>query len=157
MSEENKRLVRRAYEDIRSQGDLDLADEIFARDYRGHDPTAEPPEVYGPEGFKQQTAAYRSVFPDLRFTIDSMVAEGDEVIVRWTAMGTHRGSLAGERPTGKNGYRDWLWQLGSARGQNHRALGRDRFDGSAATDRGAVLMGGTGLHVGRSMNLGAVV
>jgi steroid delta-isomerase-like uncharacterized protein len=116
MSEENKRLVRRAYEDIRSQGDLDLADEIFARDYRGHDPTAEPPEVYGPEGFKQQTAAYRSVFPDLRFTIDSMVAEGDEVIVRWTAMGTHRGSLAGERPTGKmvtvTGFGSWVVREG---------------------------------------------
>ena len=66
ISEENKRLVRRAYEDIRSQGNLDVADEIFARDYIGHDPTAETTEVRGPEGFKEQTARYRAVFPDLR-------------------------------------------------------------------------------------------
>jgi steroid delta-isomerase-like uncharacterized protein len=116
MSEENKRLVRRAYEDVRSQGNLDVVDEIFAPDYVGHDPTAEPTEVRGPEGLKEQTAQYRAVFPDLRFSIDSMVSEGDEVVVRWTAAGTHRGSLSGEAPTGKKvtvtGFGSWVVREG---------------------------------------------
>lgn len=106
-----KELVRRVYEDIRSEGNLDVADEVFAPDYVGHDPTAVPPEVRGPAGFKEQTAAYRSVFPDLRFAIDSLVGEGDEVVVRWTAAGTHRGSLGGEAPTGRRvevgGFGSW--------------------------------------------------
>jgi steroid delta-isomerase-like uncharacterized protein len=110
--EENKRVVRRAYEDIRSRGDLDAVDEIFAPGYDGHDPTAHPTEVRGPEGFKEQTAGYRAAFPDLRFTIDSIVAEGDEVAVRWTATGTHEGSLSGESPTGNtvavSGFGSWV-------------------------------------------------
>lgn len=112
MSDSNKALVRKAYKEIRSQGQLDLADEIFAADYVGHDPTAMPAEVYGPEGFKEQTAGYRRVFPDLGFNIDSIVSEGDEVVVRWTATGTHRDSLAGESPTDKQvtvtGFGSWL-------------------------------------------------
>ena len=112
MSEQNKRLVLQAYEEIRSQGQLELVDEIFAPDYVGHDPTAVPEEVQGPAGFREQTAEYRRVFPDLRFAIDSVVAEGDEVVVRWTATGTHRDSLMGEEPTGKQvsvcGFGSWL-------------------------------------------------
>lgn len=116
MSEVNKTLVRKAYEEIRSEGLLDLASEIFSPDYVGHDPTAMPTEVYGPEGFKEQTAQYRRVFPDLSFALDSIVAEGDEVVVRWTATGTHRDSLAGEAPTGRavtvTGFGSWLVQNG---------------------------------------------
>jgi steroid delta-isomerase-like uncharacterized protein len=112
MSEQNKQLVLRAYQEIRSNGQLDLVDEIFAADYVGHDPTAMPQEVHGPAGFRDQTAEYRRVFPDLGFTIESVVAEGDEVVVRWTATGTHRDSLVGEAPTGKSvevsGFGSWL-------------------------------------------------
>lgn len=114
--EEHKELVRRVYEDIRGAGDLDLIDDVFAADYVGHDPTAAPPEVHGPDGFRRQTLAYRAAFPDLRFTVDSMVAEGDEVMVRWMASGTHRRSLAGEPPTGKrvevSGFGSWRMRHG---------------------------------------------
>jgi steroid delta-isomerase-like uncharacterized protein len=99
LSKENKQLVRRIYEDVRSEGNLELVDELFSPDYVGHDPTAIPEEVHGPAGFKEQTIGYRSAFPDLRFTIDALIAEGDEVVARWTVEGTHRGSLSGEPPT----------------------------------------------------------
>lgn len=111
MTEENKELVRQVYEEIRSEGKLERVDEIFSPDYVGHDPTAQPEEVRGPEGFKEQTAGYRSVFPDLRFAIHALVAEGDEVVARWTARGTHRGSMSGEEPTGNEievqGFGSW--------------------------------------------------
>jgi predicted ester cyclase len=67
--------------------------------------------VHGPEGFKKQIREHRAAFPDLRFSIHSIVADGDEVIVRWTASGTHRGSLTGETPTAKrvevSGFGSW--------------------------------------------------
>lgn len=111
MSEQNKQLVRRIYEDVRSEGNLDLVDELLSPDYVGHDPTAMPEEVHGPSGFKEQTVGYRSAFPDLRFTIEALVAEGDEVVARWTARGTHRGSMEGEEPTGNeisvSGFGSW--------------------------------------------------
>jgi steroid delta-isomerase-like uncharacterized protein len=110
-SELNKRLVRQVYEEIRSGGQLDLVDEIFDADFVGHDPTATPPELRGQEAFKQQTRTYRSVFPDLRFTIESLVGEGDQVVARWTACGTHIGSLAGEPVSGRevatSGFGSW--------------------------------------------------
>jgi steroid delta-isomerase-like uncharacterized protein len=111
MLEENKAIVRQVYEDIRSGGNLDLVDAIFDQNYIGRDPTVIPQEVHGPEGFKQQTAGLRTAFPDLRFTIESLVAEGDEVVARWTARDTHRGELFGIPPTGKgvevSGFGSW--------------------------------------------------
>jgi predicted ester cyclase len=110
-ADQNKRLVRQVYEDIRSDGRLDLIDEVLHPEYVGHDPTATPTEVRGTEGFKEQTRGYRSVFPDLRFTIDSLVGEDDNVVARWRAKATHAGSLTGETPTGKrvvtSGFGSW--------------------------------------------------
>jgi steroid delta-isomerase-like uncharacterized protein len=116
MTDQNKRIVRQVYEDVRSDGNLDLVDRIFSPDYVGHDPTAQPQEVHGPAGFKDQTAGYRRVFPDLRFSIHQLVAEGDDVVVRWTARGTHRGSMVGEVPTGEpvevSGFGSWRIEEG---------------------------------------------
>ncbi len=44
---------------------------------------------------------YRKAFPDLRLTIDDQIAEGETVVTRWTATGTHEGELMGIPPTGK--------------------------------------------------------
>jgi len=44
---------------------------------------------------------YRSSYPDLVVPIEDQVAEGDKVVTRWTARGTHRGELMGTAPTGK--------------------------------------------------------
>jgi steroid delta-isomerase-like uncharacterized protein len=112
MTVDNKRIVRQVYEEIRGGGQLDLVNEVFAEEYVGHDPTAIPEEVRGRQAFKDQTSHYRSAFPDLRFSVDSIVAEGDEVVVRWTATGTHRGAVVDESPTGHEvtvaGFGSWI-------------------------------------------------
>jgi steroid delta-isomerase-like uncharacterized protein len=97
-AEQNKAIVRRWVDGGWNAGDLDLVDEFYADDYTLHDPAM---PVHGPESFKQYVAMYRSVFPDLRFTLEDMVAEGDRVAWRITARGTHQGPLMGIRPTGK--------------------------------------------------------
>ncbi len=99
MAEENKALVRRWFEDLFNEGNLDVADEIIAPNHLGHDPTL-PDLPIGPEGQKQLVNLYRSAFPDARITIEEQVAEGDTVVTRWTGRGTHQGELMGVAPTG---------------------------------------------------------
>jgi steroid delta-isomerase-like uncharacterized protein len=89
MSEENKAVARREVEEIFAQGNLDAAEEIYAPDVVGHDPASG--EIRGIEGAKQFAAKFRQAFPDLQPTIEDMVAEGDKVVIRYTARGTHQG------------------------------------------------------------------
>ena len=100
MSEENKAIARRALEEVFSgQGNLDVADELFAPDYVGHDP-ASPEDIRGPEGVKEFASMYRNAFPDVQLSVQEQVAEGDMVATRWIASGTHQGDLMGIAPTG---------------------------------------------------------
>ena len=98
--EENKAVVRRFIEEVIGGGNLELIDELFAPHYVLHDP-AVPGEVRGPEGIKQYVGMYRGAYPDTRFTIEDQIAEGDEVVTRWTGRGTHQGELMGIPPTGQ--------------------------------------------------------
>jgi steroid delta-isomerase-like uncharacterized protein len=93
-------LSRRSFDEIWNNGNLDVADELFSRDYVNHD-AASPEIPPGPEGVKQLAKMYRRAFPDLRFTIDEMLATGDKVVTRWTGEGTHRGPLRGLPATGR--------------------------------------------------------
>ena len=99
MSEENKEKVRRFLEEAFNEGNLGVVDEIFASDYVLHDP-ANPEEISGPEGIKQFVQMYRSAFPDSHVTVEDQIAEGDEVVTRWTGRGTHQGELFGIAPSG---------------------------------------------------------
>jgi len=98
--EELKAIARREIEEIFGKGNLNVADEIIATDYVGHDP-ALPEPTRGPEGVKQAATGYRTAFPDLIVTVEQQVVEGDTVATRWTARGTHEGELFGIAPTGK--------------------------------------------------------
>lgn len=98
----NKAVSRRFLKEIFSQGKLAVADEIIASDHVNGGPGALPGLPPGPEGSKQLVMVYRNAFPDVQFTIDEQIAEGDKVVTRWTAHGTHKGELAGIPPTGKS-------------------------------------------------------
>lgn len=95
--EANKALEHRVFDEIWNQGLLDVADEIFAPDSILHLGTD---EVQGPEGFKQYVAGYQAAFPDIHWTVEDQVAEGDIVVTRLTGMGTHQGELMGIPATG---------------------------------------------------------
>jgi steroid delta-isomerase-like uncharacterized protein len=100
MSEENKAIARRALEEIFSaQGDLDVADELIAPNYIGHDPVS-PEDVHGPEGVKEFASMYRNAFPDVQMSVEDQIAEGDMVATRWIASGTHQGDMMGIAPSG---------------------------------------------------------
>jgi len=100
VSEENKAIARRALEEIVSaEGNLDVADDIIAPNYVGHDPVS-PEDVRGPEGVKEFASMYHNAFPDVQLSVEQQLAEGDWVATRWVANGTHLGELMGIAPTG---------------------------------------------------------
>jgi steroid delta-isomerase-like uncharacterized protein len=97
--ENNKDILRHQHvEELFNKGNMAVADEIVSPEYIYHSTTG---EIKGPEGVKQMVAAFRKAFPDGRFTIDDMVAEGDKVAVRYTMTGTFKGEYMGIAPTGK--------------------------------------------------------
>ncbi len=98
-AEENKAIVRRMLDELFSQGNLHLVDEIIAPDFVEHDPNM-PEDLHGPEAFREYVLAYRSAFPDMHIAVEDQVAEGDKVATRWTGTGTHQGELTGIAPTG---------------------------------------------------------
>jgi steroid delta-isomerase-like uncharacterized protein len=100
MSEPNKAIVRRLFEELWNKGNLSLADELFSPNYAHYDPST-PDVGRGPESEKKRATLYRTAFPDLRLTIEDIIAEGETVMARWSCRGTHKGDLSGIAPTGK--------------------------------------------------------
>jgi steroid delta-isomerase-like uncharacterized protein len=87
--EENKQIVRKIYEDCINRGAMELLPELVSDDYVG---------VRGERGaaaFANNLTSLRNGFPDIRFTIEDLIAEGDRVAVRWSWQGTHTGVFNG--------------------------------------------------------------
>jgi predicted ester cyclase len=106
VSEANKELVRRHFEEIFNRKNLEVCDEMMAEDYVEHAaaPFSEsaPGRVKGPEAMRQTADWLMAQFPDLQMTIEAIVAEGDTVAVRVVSEGTNLGHLNGMvPPTGK--------------------------------------------------------
>jgi steroid delta-isomerase-like uncharacterized protein len=98
-TEANKAIIRRHFDEIWNQGRLEVADEIVAPAYHSHFPL--PGQPPGIAGFKYAVRLLRTSFPDLHLTIDDLIAEGDIVVARLTARGTHQAPFRGIAPTGQ--------------------------------------------------------
>src|SRR5262245_42446301 len=99
MSEANKALVRRWFEEVWNQGRAETIDALLAPNGRAHGLGDVPP---GPAGFKSFHAAFRNAFPDIRITLDDVIAEGDLVAFRFSANATHRGDGLGFAATNRS-------------------------------------------------------
>ena len=98
-AEENKALIRRVTEEVYSQGDLEAIDRYYAPDWVLHDA---PPNAGGDrEALQDVLGVIRDGFPDVRASIELILAEGDLVASRTTAEGTHTREYFGVAPTGK--------------------------------------------------------
>ena len=102
MSEQNKAIVRRVPEEITSQGKLELIDELFSPDIVDHTFAPQLGLTPGREGIRQFIAMLRAAFPDIEVKVQDAVAEGDKVVVRNSAQGTHQGEFMGIPPSGKH-------------------------------------------------------
>lgn len=98
----HRRIGRLVLEEMWGKGRVDLADQLYAPDYVDHvGKGPEPSEVRGVEGIKQAVMLFRAAFPDLVYVVEDEVAEGELVVARFSARGTHRGTFLGVAPTGR--------------------------------------------------------
>jgi steroid delta-isomerase-like uncharacterized protein len=93
----NKQLVRRYFDGWANRGDPAVADELIATNVVLRNP---PAVLHSLTEYKQGMAAFHTAFPDLKFTIDDEIAEGNKVAVRWTLRATQLGEYQGRPPTG---------------------------------------------------------
>ena len=97
-AEANVAASQRIIEEAWNEGNLAVIDQICAPDCVDHDLSTHD-EIRGIEAAKERTRMYRMAMPDLRVSIDDVVAREDEVVIRWTARGTNEGELMGNAPT----------------------------------------------------------
>lgn len=100
MSEQNKTVVRRLFDELWNKGNMQVADELIAPTYQHHD-SSSPDFGKGPESEKKRVNLYRTAFHDLRLNIEDLYTEGETVVARWSCRGVHKGDLSGIAPTGK--------------------------------------------------------
>jgi len=94
--DQNKQTVRRLFEDGFNRDRTDVIDALVGAEYV--DATGER----GAGAFKQVIARLRGAFPDIQYSVENVIAEGDAVAIRWHWSGTHRGSFRGIGPTGRS-------------------------------------------------------
>lgn len=95
IGDENKALVRRWIEEGFNRQNLAVVDELIAEQFSVNGQTI------GRDGLRMSMSRHLMGFPDLRVTIDDILAEGSKVGVWYTAEGTHRGEFEGIPATGK--------------------------------------------------------
>ena len=99
MTTETKKLIERIPLEVLNNGQFGLLDEIVATDFV--DRTTQPGVPATREGFKQNLTALKTAFPDLHYTIDDSIENGDRIVHRLTASGTMKGDFMGIPATGK--------------------------------------------------------
>lgn len=96
----NEATSRRFFHEIAVGGNLDAIEEVFAADYRDHDPVKAEETVVGSDALRDDVSGWRAAF-DFNFNLDREICQGDDVVTLWTWTGTHHGEFMGLAPTGK--------------------------------------------------------
>lgn len=103
MSEENKALIRRWFEEVWNKGNEDAIDEMFASEGIAHGLAEEPEKAMrGPRDYKPFYRKFRSAFPEIQVVVEDMVAEGDKVAARCRVRGKHQSDSLGFAATGRS-------------------------------------------------------
>jgi steroid delta-isomerase-like uncharacterized protein len=100
MSEENKELVRRWFEEVWNKGRADAIDELFDANGIAHGLSDDPANpITGPRDFKPFHTVFRDAFPNMIIVVEDMVAEGDKVAARCSVRARHEGEFLGREAT----------------------------------------------------------
>ena len=150
--EENKALFRRWFEDVVNANDYAVVEELLAPGYVAHFPGA---PAIDRDGHKGMVELFAAAFPDWSESIQDVVAEGDRVVLRVTAGGTHEGEFQGIEPSGQTvtitgmgivadrGRADRRVVVGVRRDRAHAAAGRDPGAGGVTRQEGERAMSAT--------------
>ena len=97
--EGNLRLAQRYFAECWNDGNVARLDELLAPNHTHHLPGR---DLNGSGQVKNYILSLRSALPDLHMTLDDVIVAGDQIICRWTFLGTNTGALGSNPPTGKN-------------------------------------------------------
>jgi predicted ester cyclase len=99
-TQENKASATRFLEEVINRGNVSVIDELSGANFVDHQaPPGVPPTI---EGFKAWITMFRAAFPDLHYTLEDSIAEGDRVVQRTTAHGTMKGDFMRMPASGKS-------------------------------------------------------
>lgn len=97
MAVDLKQTSRRLIEEAFGKGNVDIFDELCARDYRAHDPLTGDADL---SREKENCRMYKTAFPDCKPTILASYTDGEVCVTQWRMTGTHQKDLMGVKPTG---------------------------------------------------------
>lgn len=100
MPVENKTIVRRLYEEVWNDRKVDVVDKLLSPSHALQEPNASGSQI-GPQVYKATVKRFHAAIPDLRFTVQEVISEGDKVVVAWILSGTHQGDFYGIAPSNK--------------------------------------------------------
>jgi predicted ester cyclase len=98
-AEASRDLIHRLFDEVINQWNFAILDQLFAPTFRVDPDDSQDQAAQGPEDTKRFFTWLRSVYPDLQYTIDDIVVEGEKAVARVHAHGTHRGNFHGHPPT----------------------------------------------------------
>ena len=97
-AEENKKLIEKIFNEVINERNFDKLDQIFAPNYVNYGiPNSKP----GPDGFKEILQQFLDAYPDMKITIEHLIAEGNMVATSGYWTGTNKGSFMGAAPSNK--------------------------------------------------------
>ncbi|HKN81980.1 MAG TPA: ester cyclase [Pyrinomonadaceae bacterium] len=100
MSEENKKLVRRWFEEVWNKGRADAIEEMFDENGIAHGLADDPSQpIRGPRDFRPFHTVFREAFPNMTIVVEDMIAEADKVAARCSVRGKHEGDFMGREAT----------------------------------------------------------
>jgi len=97
MSEQNKQILRKTFEELLVRGNLSGIDDYIASDFVGHDNSG---GIFGRDEFRMGVAEVIDAFSDRNVSIEDQLVEGDKVVTRWKLTAMHTGPIRGMGPTG---------------------------------------------------------
>lgn len=100
MGSDVRQIAKQYVQTVWNEGRLDRLEEFIDPGFIDHESTF-PFSARGADGLRRVLLFFRTAFPDVHWTIEDMVAEGSKVAMRFTARGTHRGSVVGFPGTGR--------------------------------------------------------
>jgi predicted ester cyclase len=98
-AEASRDLIRRLFDEVINQWNFAILDQLFAPTFRVDPDDSQDQAAQGPEDAERFFTWLRSVYPDLQYTIDDIVVEGEKAVARVHAHGTHRADFLDHQPT----------------------------------------------------------
>ena len=100
MSEENKQLVRRWFEEVWNNGSAEAIEEMFDENGIAHGLSDDPENpIRGPQGFRPFHTLFREAFPNMMIVVEDTIAEDDKVAARCSVRARHEGEFMGRAAT----------------------------------------------------------